>query len=101
LAVVELAGVVGRDHSTVSRQIARLETLGLVARQARGGDQRVRAARITGKGEKAVRAISAARQRVFDRLFSTWSRRDREAVGRLNRKLADAMLAAAERASET
>jgi len=95
LGVGELADLVGRDHSTISRQIAKLETLGLIARRARGEDQRVRAAEITKEGEVVARAIGAARQRLFDRLFASWSDEDREAVGRLNRKLADALLRAA------
>jgi DNA-binding MarR family transcriptional regulator len=95
LGVVELADQVGRDHSTVSRQVAKLERQGLVVRQARDGDQRVRAARITSAGEAVVQAIARARQTQFDRLFRTWSDADREALGRLNRRLADAMLHAA------
>ena len=100
LAVVELADLVGRDHSTVSRQIAKLEALGLVVRAARHEDQRIRAAQITREGEKVVRALTAARQRLFDRLFATWSLRDREAVGRLIRRLADTMHQAADKAGE-
>jgi DNA-binding MarR family transcriptional regulator len=95
LGVVELADQVGRDHSTVSRQVAKLERQGLVVRQARDGDQRVRAARITPAGEAVVAAIAQARQTQLDRLFRTWSDADRAALGRLNRRFADAMLAAA------
>jgi DNA-binding MarR family transcriptional regulator len=91
LGVVELADQVGRDHSTVSRQIAKLESQGLVVRRSRDDDHRVRAAKITPEGENVVQAITLARQILFDRLFSTWSKNDREAVGRLTRKLADAM----------
>ena len=95
LAVTELADQVGRDHSTVSRQIAKLETLGLVARHGRSEDQRVRAAKITDNGEAVVLALAEARQRLFDRLFAGWSDEEREAVGRLNRRLVDAMMDAA------
>ena len=92
LGVMELADQVGRDHSTVSRQIKKLEAQGFVVRHARDEDQRVRAVRITQEGEDIVQAITTARQALFDRMFSTWSDKDRKAVGRLNRKLADAML---------
>ena len=94
LAIVELAAQVGRDHSTVSRQIAKLEALGLVARDTTARDRRVRAAKITPDGQMVVRAIADARQRLFDRLFDGWAPKDREAVGRLTRKLADTMLSA-------
>ena len=33
-SVVDLAGASGRDHSTISRQVAKLESLGLIARKA-------------------------------------------------------------------
>ncbi|MFK5143399.1 MarR family transcriptional regulator, partial [Klebsiella pneumoniae] len=34
IGVVEMADRLGRDYTTVSRQVAKLESLGLVARQA-------------------------------------------------------------------
>jgi DNA-binding MarR family transcriptional regulator len=92
LGVVALADLAGRDHSTVSRQVAKLESLGLVARASRDGDQRVRAARITPAGKAVVLAIARARQSQLDRLFQGWSDEDREALGRLNRRFADALL---------
>ena len=96
LGVVALADQVGRDHSTVSRQIAKLAAQGLVARWAPGEDKRVRAAQITNRGAAVVKAIADARQSLFDRLFADWSDEDRQALGRLNRRLADAMVAAAD-----
>src|ERR1700758_1797763 len=42
ISVVELASLVGRDHSVVSRQVAKLVGLGLVDRRPAKGDQRVR-----------------------------------------------------------
>jgi DNA-binding MarR family transcriptional regulator len=91
LGVVELAEQVGRDHSTVSRQAAKLEALGLITRRAKPDDRRVREAVITDEGRKAVRAITAARRRLFGKLLADWSEKDRENLARLNRKLADAM----------
>jgi DNA-binding MarR family transcriptional regulator len=91
LGVVELAEQVGRDHSTVSRQTARLEELGLVARRQSKRDQRVREAVITREGRRAVRAITMARRRLLGRLLADWSEDDRQALARLNRKLADDM----------
>ena len=44
LGIVELAELAGRDYTTVSRQIAKLESLGLVARCPSPEDGRVRAA---------------------------------------------------------
>ena len=50
LGIVELAELAGRDYSTVSRQIAKLESLGLVSRCASPNDGRVHAAVITDQG---------------------------------------------------
>src|SRR5580658_2741637 len=47
IGVVDLACRVGRDYTTVSRQVAKLESLGLVSRQPGARDRRVREAVIT------------------------------------------------------
>src|ERR1700722_16300781 len=52
LGVVELAELVGRDYTTVSRQIPKLESLGLIQRRSSKSDQRVRTAAITAKGKR-------------------------------------------------
>ena len=91
LSVAELADQVGRDHSTISRQTAKLENLGLIRRQQGVRDQRVREAVITDEGRRTVRAITAARRRLLGKLLANWSQEDRDALARLNRKLADAM----------
>ena len=91
LVVAELADHVGRDHSTVSRQVAKLGQLGLVEREARAGDQRVRAVTITERGSDVADRLSSARQRLFEHLLAGWSEEDRRALARLNTKLAESM----------
>ena len=49
IGVVELADRVGRDYTTVSRQVAKLESLGLVDRRGSAMDRRVREAVVTPK----------------------------------------------------
>jgi len=93
IGVVDLASRVGRDYSTVSRQIARLEELGLVARRASPADARVREAVITPEGEVANRAIDAAREQVALGMFKDWNRDDFDPLVQLMRRLADAMTA--------
>src|ERR1700744_4458135 len=51
IGVVDLADRAGRDYTTVSRQVAKLESLGLVERQAGAADRRVREAIVTAKGK--------------------------------------------------
>jgi DNA-binding MarR family transcriptional regulator len=91
LNVADLAEQVGRDHSTVSRQTAKLEALGLIRRRAGKADRRAREAVITAKGRRRALAITKARRRLFGRLLAGWSAADVQALARLNRKLADAM----------
>src|SRR5580704_2203561 len=73
LSVAVLADQVGRDHTTVSRQLAKLERLGLISRQAGGADRRVRTASLTAAGDTIVRAITAARRRLLSRALADWS----------------------------
>ena len=90
MGVAELADQVGRDHTTISRQLAKLETLGLVSRKA-GADRRVRAAALTVEGEGVVRAITGARRRLLTRALAGWSEADRAALAQLSRRFADAL----------
>jgi DNA-binding MarR family transcriptional regulator len=91
VGVGDLADQVGRDHSTISRQVAKLEILGLVKRRSGQHDHRVREAQITPAGRHIVDAITAARRRLLTKLLANWSPEDREAVARLILKLVDAM----------
>src|SRR5579875_26958 len=58
VSIVELAGLVGRDHSTVSRQIAGLKRLDLVAPQ-KSRDGREHKVVVTEKGMSIVHALDA------------------------------------------
>ncbi len=89
LGVVELADISGRDHTTVSRQVARLEELGLVARRGGKTDRRVREAAVTKKGLAMTRAIDKARERIAGPVLARWSAADRQTLIRLVRKLVD------------
>jgi DNA-binding MarR family transcriptional regulator len=73
IGIVDLAGRAGRDYTTVSRQVARLETLGLVQRRASETDARVRAVTVTPKGKSMTDALDAARERMARKLFAEWS----------------------------
>ena len=91
--VAGLAEQVGRDQSTVSRQMGKLEGLGLVRRGAGKSDRRAREAVITDEGQRVVDLITEARQRLFGRMLAGWSEQEIEGLARLNRRLADAMRA--------
>jgi DNA-binding MarR family transcriptional regulator len=91
IGVVDLAARVGRDYTTVSRQVARLEELGLVERRAGSADKRVREAIITPRGKSATDALDAARETMALVLFHEWSREDLDELVRLMGKLAEGM----------
>lgn len=91
LGVVELADRVGRDYTTVSRQVGRLDELGLIERRASAQDRRVREACITPAGQAMTNAVDSARARMAGEIFKSW---DEEEVGelvRLVQKLAKGM----------
>jgi DNA-binding MarR family transcriptional regulator len=91
IGVVELADRVGRDYTTVSRQVAKLESLGLVERQGSAADRRVREAVIAPKGKAMTDLVDAARERIGRAIFRTWEAPDIDQLVRLMRKFADAV----------
>lgn len=91
IGVVELADRVGRDYTTVSRQVAKLESLDLVRRQGSAADRRVREAAISPKGEAMTGLVDAAREKIGRAIFETWDAHDIEELVRLMRKFADAL----------
>lgn len=92
LGVAELADHAGRDHTTVSRQLAKLESLALITRRADDADRRRHAAQLTAKGRKTVQAITQARRRLLSRALAEWSESDRAALAALNRRFADTLM---------
>ena len=91
IGVVDLADRIGRDYTTVSRQVAKLESLDLVARQAGAADRRVREAVIAPKGKLMTDAVDAARDRIGSAILGAWDINDIDELVRLMRKFADAL----------
>jgi DNA-binding MarR family transcriptional regulator len=91
IGVVELADRVGRDYTTVSRQVAKLESLGLAQRRAGAADRRVREAVVTRKGKAMTDVVDAARDRMGRAIFEKWEARETDELVRLMRKFADAL----------
>lgn len=91
IGVVELGERTGRDYTTVSRQVARLESLGLVERRASPVDRRVREAVISTKGKAMTDRIDAARERMAHAIFKDWSRDELDTFVRLMGRFAEAL----------
>jgi len=92
LGVGELADRVGRDYTTVSRQVAKLERLGLVARRAGKTDRRVTEAVVTEQGQAMSGRLEAARGRLAGNALAGWSKHDLEELARLLRRFADNLM---------
>jgi len=93
LGIGELAELCGRDYTTVSRQVSKLEGLGLVGRQVNAQDARIKEAVITEQGRTMTHALDGAREKLFKAVLADWDSRDVTELARLMRKLADSGLA--------
>jgi len=91
IGVVDLADRAGRDYTTVSRQVAKLESLGLVQRRPSATDRRVSEAVVTAKGKSMTDRVDAARERIGIEIFKSWDPDDLDNLVRLMRKFADAV----------
>lgn len=91
IGVVDLADMVGRDHSTISRQMAKLEELGLIARTPALTNKRISLASLTEHGEELRAAIEGARGALYAQIQSQWSPKDRSDLNRLLKKLNEDM----------
>ena len=91
IGVVDLADRVGRDYTTVSRQVAKLDDLGLVARREGTADKRVREAIVTAEGKAMTDRLDAARERIGRSVFKSWEQQELTDLVRLMRKFADAI----------
>jgi DNA-binding MarR family transcriptional regulator len=87
IGVVELANLVGRDHSVVSRQVAKLEALGLVDRQAVKGDQRGRLLRPSATAWAMLDQFATARRKFLTDCLDDWTDQERVTLLDLLRRL--------------
>lgn len=100
IGIVDLADRSGRDHTTVSRQVAKLEGLGLVSRQANATDGRVREAVATAQGKATTAKIDLARERIGKATLEDWPEQDIDDLVRLMVKFAGAIRTAPARQNE-
>ena len=87
IGVVELANLVGRDHSTVSRQVAKLESLGLVERQTAKGDHRIRLLEPSTTGLTMLDQFAMARREFVSTRLGCWTDEERSMLLNLLRRL--------------
>jgi len=91
IGIGALADRIGRDYTTVSRQVSRLEELDLAARRAHDGDRRVSDVVVTAKGKAMCVRLDEARARLGRAIFADWKMQEIDDLVRLMRKFADAV----------
>jgi DNA-binding MarR family transcriptional regulator len=93
VGIVELAGLVGRDYTTISRQVVTLDRLGLVTRHVGKTDARERKVTATPKGLAMISALEAAREQLIRPILAQWNEQDWKTFVTLLRRFADDALA--------
>lgn len=88
---VELAHSRGVSKSVISRQVAALEKLGLVARQPDPTDARASIITLTSDGRTAARTIDTARRKHLKRLFDDLSPDDLAQIAHSLERLNDVL----------
>lgn len=78
ISTVALANLIGRDHSTVSRQASKLEELGLVERVPSTSDARMRHLVPSAAGKALIRKVRDVRRKVLENHFQEWPEQDRD-----------------------
>lgn len=87
IRLTELASCIGVGKPSVSRQIAFLESLGLVSKEADPLDGRAQSIRLTDKGEEKMHQVQDARREVFRERLSEWPAEDLQALAAYMAKL--------------
>ncbi|WP_052281664.1 MarR family winged helix-turn-helix transcriptional regulator [Kluyvera genomosp. 1] len=91
IGVVELADNLGRDYTTVSRQVKKLEAQSLACKQPNAQDRRISEVTLSEQGREIFDAIAVARQTLMNQVLAAWSPEEVEALFRLTRKYADSL----------
>lgn len=87
IRLTDLAMNIGVGKPSVSRQIAFLESIGLVSKEADPQDGRAQSIQLTEKGEEKMRQVQDARRQVFRERLGSWPVRDLQELARYIGKL--------------
>ncbi|WP_019639230.1 MarR family winged helix-turn-helix transcriptional regulator [Paenibacillus fonticola] len=72
-SVGDLAAMLGKNYSSVSRQIDKLETAGLVRTYPSNEDSRIRVSELTNYGKEVNSVINLTRQRIMREALADWT----------------------------
>ena len=87
IRLTDLAMNIGVGKPSVSRQIAFLENLGLVSKEADPLDRRAQSIQLTPKGEEKMHQVQDARRQVFQERLREWPVEDLQELARYMAKL--------------
>ena len=90
VGVVELDSL-GRDYTTVSRQVKKLEAQQLVLKQPNAKDRRISEVTLSEAGQAMIDRIAGARTRLMNEVLAGWTQEEVMALFRLTRKYADSL----------
>ena len=91
IGVVDLADNLGRDYTTVSRQVKKLEAQGLAHKQPNAHDRRISEVTLSEQGQAIFAQIARARQKLMNQVLANWSPEEVQALFTLTRKYADSL----------
>lgn len=89
IGVGDLADQVGRDYTTISRQVKKLAEQGLVESRPGPIDRRVTETTASDEGRRLLHAIHQARERLSETVFANWDDEDLSSLIRLMRRFVD------------
>lgn len=87
ISIGQLADQIGRNHSSVSRQVDKLMTAGWI-KEAERRDKRVRQVTLTSQGQRGLMQIKLAREAAFREKLADYSNTDRAELARVLQQLA-------------
>jgi len=89
--VGDLAAALGKNYSSISRQIDKLETAGLVHTYPSHTDSRIRVSELTKYGEEIIAKINLTRERLMREALAEWTPEERSGLLNHLRRLSEAM----------
>ncbi|WP_159887726.1 MarR family winged helix-turn-helix transcriptional regulator [Paenibacillus puerhi] len=90
-SVGDLADMMGKNYSSVSRQIDKLETAGLVHTYPSSSDSRIRVSELTKYGEEINTMISLTRERIMREALADWTQEEKNVLLNNLRRLFETM----------
>lgn len=90
-SVGDLAALMGKNYSSVSRQIDKLEAAGLVRTYPSSEDSRIRLSELTDDGEKIISMINVTRQRIMREALAEWTPEEKNGLLNNLRRLIEAL----------